>query len=339
MAETIAARVGAIAVAGAVPPRAPRPADDRGGPLYLTTAAARAQSPDPLWSPPEQDRRALPGAVPGHRCTTAGQLPARLDDLATTPAAQPKRSPSCSPTTTRSSARVCACWSTPSRACGSWPRRGRSGRAAYGQRPPPVRARARPQHAGRLEPRGDPHDPRAGAEHRDRGAHHAERPVVRAAGAPGGRARLRAQGGGRRRAARRHPPRRRRRDLSEPSARGAARGPAVRADGTARRSLRARGRGSEADRTRPHERRDRRPALPQRAHRRVAPRPHPAQDAPVLARRARPLRARASASSSSSTLDSAAEPSSSRSRSTGWASGRRDRRYAASSRPIRYGAR
>ena len=47
----------------------------------------------------------------------------------------------------------------------------------------------------------------------------------------------------------------------------------------ARRPLRAGGRDPAPDRTRPHQRRDRRVALPQRPHRRVAPRPHPAEAA------------------------------------------------------------
>ena len=51
-------------------------------------------------------------------------------------------------------------------------------------------------------------------------------------------------------------------------------------DGPARRPDRARGRDPAPDRARPHERRDRRAALPQRAHGRVAPRAHPAEDAP-----------------------------------------------------------
>ena len=54
----------------------------------------------------------------------------------------------------------------------------------------------------------------------------------------------------------------------------------------------ARGRGPAADRARPHQRRDRATAVPQRAHGRVPPRAHPAEDAALHARRARALRAR-----------------------------------------------
>ena len=57
----------------------------------------------------------------------------------------------------------------------------------------------------------------------------------------------------------------------------------------ARRPHRARGRGAAADRARPHQHRDRRAALPQRAHRRVPPRAHPAEAA-ALARRAELVR-------------------------------------------------
>ena len=55
----------------------------------------------------------------------------------------------------------------------------------------------------------------------------------------------------------------------------------------------ARGRRPAADRARPHQRRDRRAALPLHAHGRDPPRPHPAEAAPHHPRRARPLRARA----------------------------------------------
>ena len=58
---------------------------------------------------------------------------------------------------------------------------------------------------------------------------------------------------------------------------------------------RARGRDPAADRPRPHELRDRRAALPERAHGRVAPRAHPAEDPADEPRRARALRARARA--------------------------------------------
>ena len=70
------------------------------------------------------------------------------------------------------------------------------------------------------------------------------------------------------------------RHLPQPAARRAARGRAAepRAAG---RPHRARGRDPAADRPRPHQRRDRRAALPQRAHRRVAPRAHPAEARPL----------------------------------------------------------
>ena len=60
----------------------------------------------------------------------------------------------------------------------------------------------------------------------------------------------------------------------ELGARLAAAPPAV---GAARRPDGARARDPAADRPRPHERRDRQAALPQRAHGRVAPRAHPAK--------------------------------------------------------------
>ena len=66
-----------------------------------------------------------------------------------------------------------------------------------------------------------------------------------------------------------------------------------RARRAARRPDRARGRDPAADRARPHQLRDRRPALPERAHGRVAPRAHPAEDPAHQPRRARALRARA----------------------------------------------
>ena len=59
----------------------------------------------------------------------------------------------------------------------------------------------------------------------------------------------------------------------------------------------------------------------------------------VLARRARPLRARATGWSSSSTPSRLREPSSSRSRSTAWASGARGPQVRGVVLPIRYGAR
>src|SRR5215211_6497223 len=62
--------------------------------------------------------------------------------------------------------------------------------------------------------------------------------------------------------------------------------------GAARRPERARGRGAAPHRPRPHERRDRRPAVPVGPHGRVAPRAHPAEAAPQHPRGARALRAR-----------------------------------------------
>ena len=64
---------------------------------------------------------------------------------------------------------------------------------------------------------------------------------------------------------------------------------------TAGRPDGARARDPPPDRARPHQRRDRQAALSQRAHRRVAPRAHPAEDPSQHARRARGLRARARA--------------------------------------------
>src|SRR5437588_645521 len=61
---------------------------------------------------------------------------------------------------------------------------------------------------------------------------------------------------------------------------------------TARRPERTRGRGAEADRARAHQRRDRPDAVPQRAHGRITPGPHPAEDSPHHARRAGRVRAR-----------------------------------------------
>ena len=55
--------------------------------------------------------------------------------------------------------------------------------------------------------------------------------------------------------------------------------------------VRARGRGPAADRARPHERRDRRAAVPLGPDRRDPPRAHPAEARPVDSRRARALRA------------------------------------------------
>ena len=66
----------------------------------------------------------------------------------------------------------------------------------------------------------------------------------------------------------------------------------ARAGRHARRPQRPRDRGAAPDRARPHQRRDRLPAVPLRAHRRVPPRPHPAEDPAELARRARRLRPR-----------------------------------------------
>ncbi len=62
---------------------------------------------------------------------------------------------------------------------------------------------------------------------------------------------------------------------------------------SAGRPQRPRARGPEADRARPHQRRDRRPAVPERAHGRVPPGPHPAEDPARLTGRAGGLRARA----------------------------------------------
>ena len=87
-------------------------------------------------------------------------------------------------------------------------RRQRAARYVRGHHP--RRARARPEHAGRLEPRGDPADPRGVAGHADRRADDAAGAGLRAPGARRGRARLRAQGGRRRRARRSRAPRGRR---------------------------------------------------------------------------------------------------------------------------------
>ena len=75
----------------------------------------------------------------------------------------------------------------------------------------------------------------------------------------------------------------------ELGARLVARGP--RSDPSARRSQRPRDRGAAPHRPRAHERRDRRPAVPQRAHRGVPPRPHSAEDPAIITRRAGRLRA------------------------------------------------
>ena len=64
-----------------------------------------------------------------------------------------------------------------------------------------------------------------------------------------------------------------------------ARRRAAGAFGAAGRPHRARGRGPAADRPGPHERRDRRGALPLGAHGRVASRPHPAEAQPLHAAR------------------------------------------------------
>lgn len=63
--------------------------------------------------------------------------------------------------------------------------------------------------------------------------------------------------------------------------------------GPAGRPERARGRDPAPHRARPHEHRDRRPAVPQRPHRRVPPRAHPAEAAPLQPLGARALRDRA----------------------------------------------
>ena len=92
----------------------------------------------------------------------------------------------------------------------------------------PDGARARPQHARRLEPGGDPRDPRRSPGHADRGADDAAGARVRARGARRRRARLRAQGGRRRRARGGGAPRRCGRELPEPEARRAASPPSRR---------------------------------------------------------------------------------------------------------------
>ena len=74
-------------------------------------------------------------------------------------------------------------------------------------------------------------------------------------------------------------------ELGAPARRGAA-------GRAARRPDRARGRGPAPARARPHERRDRQAALPQRAHGRDPPRAHPAEAPALDPRGARALRAR-----------------------------------------------
>ena len=120
------------------------------------------------------------------------------------------------------------------------------------------------------------------------------------------RARLRAQGGRRRRAGRGRPARRARASTYLNPRLGARLAAAAAAAGrAARRPDRARGRGAAPDRARPHQRRDRRAAVPQRAHGRDAPRAHPAEAA-AAPRAPSSCATRSSTASSTSTTGSAA---------------------------------
>ena len=123
----------------------------------------------------------------------------------------------------------------------------------------------------RLEPRRDPGHPRAGAHDRDRRAHDAERPRLRAQGDADRCGRLHPQGGRGRRAAGGDPADRGRRHLPESEPRRAAGRRPHGALRPAGRPLRARARRPQADRARSHQLGDRRAALPQRPHRRDPP--------------------------------------------------------------------